>query len=82
MIFFKRKSFKTESKTFEKKRAFLAKNYLGKFAIVKGKIILGVFDDEVTAIITTERVHERGTFMVKEICFVDPVAHFHSRVAW
>ncbi len=39
-------------------------NYLGKYIVLKGKNLLGVYDNPVTAIEETSKQHEPGTFFV------------------
>ena len=62
----------------------LVKNHDGKFVVIKNKKVIGVYDDQATAVSETQKAHELGTFLVQK---VEPGtdAHtqtFHSRVAF
>ena len=60
------------------KEHFLSK-YEGKFIVIKGEEVIGVFDDRIAAIEETKKTHELGTFLVHEVAR-DDVQMFHSRV--
>lgn len=62
----------------------LVAKYNGKFVVIKGGQIVGVFGDLSTAVNETVKTHELGTFLVQK---VEPgeTAYsqvFHSRVAF
>lgn len=62
----------------------LVRKHDGKFVVIKGGAVIGVYDDKITAVSETEKKHELGTFLVQK---VEPGsgAHtqtFHSRVAF
>lgn len=62
----------------------LVKKYNGKFLVVKGREVLGAFDDEIQAIKETSKHHKIGTFLVQ---YVEPgtdayTQTFHSRVVF
>lgn len=62
----------------------LVRKHKGKFIVIKNREVIGVYDDQVTAVSETEKMHELGTFLVQK---VEPgnEAHtqtFHSRVAF
>lgn len=62
----------------------LVRKHKGKFIVVKNREVIGVYDDQATAVSETEKTHELGTFLVQK---VEPgnEAHtqtFHSRVAF
>jgi len=60
----------------------LVKQYNGKFVVIKNLQVIGVHDDELTAVSETAKQHELGTFLVQK---VEPgeeayTQTFHSRV--
>lgn len=62
----------------------LVGEYHGKFIVIKDKKVIGVYDDELTAVQETQKSHEIGTFLVQK---VEPgeaayTQTFHSRVAF
>ena len=62
----------------------LVSKYNGKFVVIKNGDVIGVFDDELAAVIETQKAHELGTFLVQK---VEPgtgayTQVFHSRVAF
>ena len=60
----------------------LVEKYRGKFLIIKGEEVIGVFDNELEAIRETSKKHELGTFIVKK-CIPGKESYtqtFHSRV--
>ena len=65
-------------------QAELIKEHDGKFVVIKNKKVIGVYDDQTTAVSETQKDHELGTFLVQK---VEPGtdAHtqtFHSRVVF
>lgn len=62
----------------------LVKSYNGKFLVIKGDSVIGVFDSEEEAFFETEKNHEPGTFLIQ---FCEPgegsyTQSFHSRVSF
>ena len=60
----------------------LAEKYEGKYIVIKGKKVIGEYEDQIEAIEFTAREHELGTFLVQK-CDPDPestIQTFHSRV--
>jgi hypothetical protein len=56
----------------------------GKFVVIKGGNLVGVFADELTAVSETAKTHELGSFLVQKV-EPGPGAYtqtFHSRVAF
>ena len=43
----------------------LVKKYNGKFLVIKGEEVIGVYDAEDTAFFDTEKSHEAGTFLIQ-----------------
>ena len=60
----------------------MVKKYNGKFIVIKDEIVLGAFDDELTAVTETRKAHELGTFLVQRVSPGDAAYSqtFHSRV--
>ena len=58
--------------------------YDGKVIALKNKEILGVYDDELTAIAEIRQSHKLGTFLLQRVSKGDEAytATFHSRVAF
>lgn len=62
----------------------LVKKYDGKFLVIKGEDILGVFDDEPTAFFETEKKHEAGSFLI-QYCEKGDSSYtqtYHTRVSF
>jgi hypothetical protein len=62
----------------------LARQYSGKFLVIKGQTVIGVFDSELEAVQKTSKSHELGTFLVQK-CEASDQSHtqtFHSRVSF
>lgn len=62
----------------------LGSRFLGRFIAIKGRTVIGVYDEELEAIRTTGLTHEIGTFLVQK---ADPdpescIERFHSRFAF
>lgn len=62
----------------------LVTKHNGKFVAIKGGQVLGVYDDQFTAVVETEKKHQLGTFLVQK---VEPgnaayTQTFHSRVVF
>ncbi len=58
--------------------------YRGKFVVIKGREVIGVYEDEIEAISKAREHHEVGTFLVQKC---EPGSegysqNFHSRVAF
>ena len=62
----------------DNKEHFLSK-YEGKFIVIKGEEVIGVFDDRIAAIEETKKTHKLGTFLVQHIV-KDNKIFFNSRV--
>ncbi len=60
----------------------MVKKYDGKFIVIKDGVVLGAFDDELTAVTETQQAHELGTFLVQRVSPGDSAYSqtFHSRV--
>lgn len=62
----------------------LIQEYNGKFLVIKGNKVIGVFDSEEQAYFETEKIHKEGTFLIQ---FCEPgegsyTQSFHSRVSF
>ena len=42
------------------------KDHSGKFIVIKDKKLIGVYDDELTAVKETSKSHKPGTFLVQK----------------
>jgi len=65
-------------------QAELVKDHNGKYVVIKDEKIIGVYDDQATALTETVKKHDLGSFLVQK---VEPgeQSHtqvFHSRVAF
>lgn len=61
----------------------LVADHDGKFVVIKGGKVIGVYSDQLTAVSETQKSHKLGTFLVQKVGR-GPDAHtqvFHSRVA-
>ena len=61
----------------DNKERFLSE-YQGKFIVIKGEEVIGVFEDQMEAVEETRKKHQLGTFMVKEVVENDTIT-FRSR---
>jgi len=62
----------------------LVAKYNGRVVVIKGDTVLGVYDDEVQAVIETSKHHARGTFLVQR-CTPGQEAYtvkYHSRIVF
>ena len=60
----------------------LVSQYNGKFIVIKGHKVIGVFDSQLRAIQETSKQHELGTFLVQK-CEPGSTSYsqtYHSRV--
>jgi hypothetical protein len=62
----------------------LVKKYRGKFIVIKGRAVLGAYDNELQAVQETQKNHDLGTFLVQK---VEPgesayTQTFHSRIVF
>lgn len=65
-------------------QADLLKRFEGKVVVIKDGQIIGVFEDEATAIQIVQKDHKLGTFLVQRVTPGDSAysQSFHSRVAF
>lgn len=62
----------------------LVEKYNGKYLVIIGEDVVGVFDSEMTAIEETSKTHELGTFLVQK-CEPGSEGYtqtYHSRVVF
>jgi hypothetical protein len=60
----------------------MVKKYNGKYVVIKEDEVIGVYEEELAAVLETQKRHELGTFLVQK---VEPgtgayTQTFHSRV--
>ena len=62
----------------------LVEKYDGKVIAIKDGDVLGVYDDELTAVTETKKSHELGTFLVQRVSEGDTEYSqtYHSRVVF
>lgn len=62
----------------------LVNKYNGKYIVIKGNDVIGVFDSELQAFTETSKKHELGTFLIQKCGPGDNnYTHtYHSRVAF
>lgn len=67
-----------------KHQSELVAKYDGKFIVVRNDEVIGVFEDELTAVRETAKTHAVGTFLVQRVSGGDSAytQTFHSRVAF
>lgn len=65
-------------------QADFVKKYNGKFVVIKNRTVIGVYDDQATAVSETEKTEELGTFLIQKVEPGDEAytQTFHSRVAF
>jgi hypothetical protein len=62
----------------------MVEKYDGKYIVIKDSQVLGAYDNELTAVMETQKLHKLGTFLVQ---FVSPgpsgyTQMFHSRAVF
>lgn len=62
----------------------LVEKYDGKFIVIKNGEVLSAYDDELSAVTETQKMHELGTFLVQAVSAGDAgySQTFHSRVVF
>lgn len=62
----------------------MVEKYDGKIIVIKDGVVLGAYDDELSAITETRKAHELGTFLVQRVSPGDAAytQTFHSRVVF
>ncbi|MEO7667095.1 MAG: hypothetical protein ABIU97_08705, partial [Dehalococcoidia bacterium] len=45
----------------------MVEKYDGKVIVIKDCAVLGAYDDEITAVTETQKVHQLGTFLVQRV---------------
>ena len=62
----------------------LVEKYDGKYIVIKDGAVIGDYDDELTAVTVTQKLHELGTFLVQKVSEGDAEYSqtFHSRVGF
>ncbi len=63
-------------------QAEMVEKYDGKYIVIKNESVVGVYDDEITAVTKSQESHELGTFLVQKVSEGDTEYSqtFHSRV--
>ncbi len=58
--------------------------YIGKYIVIQNRQVIGVYDDEITAINETRKTHELGKFLVQKVERGNGAytQTFHSRVVF
>lgn len=62
----------------------LVAKYNGKYIVIKDRNVIGTFDDQMRAVLDTQKHHALGTFLVQKV-EAGSASHtqtFHSRVAF
>ena len=62
----------------------MVEEYDGKYIVIKDEEVLGVYDDELTAVTETQKSHDIGTFLVQKVSSGDAEYSqtFHSRAVF
>lgn len=62
----------------------LVEQYNGLCLVIKGLRVIGVYKNEIEAVVETEKEHEPGSFLVQRVSPGDEAytATFHSRVVF
>ena len=62
----------------------LVERYDGKCIVIKNSMVVGEYDDELTAVTETQKSHELGTFLVQRVSAGDTgySQTFHSRAVF
>ena len=62
----------------------LVQQYAGKYLVIKGREVIGIYETEDSAFFDTEKSHAPGTFLI-QFCEAGDDSYtqvFHSRVAF
>ncbi len=73
-----------EFKYYIDNQAELVKNYNGKFLVIVGDNLIGIYDDKISAYEKSKEKYELGTFLI-QLCTPGTSAYtqtFHSRVTF
>ena len=62
----------------------MVEKYDGRIIVIKDGVVLGAYDDELTAVTETKKSHDLGTFLVQRVSPGDAAYSqtFHSRVVF
>ena len=62
----------------------MVEKYDGRYIVIKNGIVVGVYDDEITAVAKTQESHELGTFLVQKVSEGDSeyTQTYNSRVVF
>lgn len=65
-------------------QAELVEKYDGKYIVIKDGVVVGEYNNELTAVTETQKSHELGTFLVQKVSEGDSEYSqtFHSRVVF
>ena len=56
-----------ECQCYLKRRKEFLREYLGKYVVIKGETLLGVYDNEYDAVDETIKSHDLGSFLVRKV---------------
>ena len=59
-----------EFRYFREHQKDLMQRYSGRFVVIKGEEVIGVYENEMQAYAETKKVHEPGTFLIQQ-CLPD-----------
>jgi hypothetical protein len=61
----------------------LTEKHSGKFIVIVGEAVIGVYDSEIDAFEESQKTHEVGTFLIQRCLPIDNLTQtFHSRVVF
>lgn len=65
-------------------QAEMVEKHNGKYVVIKGAEVIGVYDDQFTAVNETQKKHQLGTFLVQKVAPGKSAytQTFHSRAAF
>ena len=69
-----------EHQCYIKCREEFLRKYLGKYVVIKGEILLGVYDNEYDAVNETIKSHDLGSFLVRQVVAEPRVAKVRARL--
>ena len=56
-----------ECQCYLKRREEFLREHLGKYVVIKGETLLGVYDNEYDAVDETIKSHDLGSFLVRQV---------------
>ena len=73
---------KDEFEFYLENQSDLVADYDGKVIVIKDRAVIGVYEDELTAVTASQAEHALGTFLVQRVSSEDGSRTFHTRAVF